>query len=126
VADESDDSFGTVQTTRTELGHLDLPAGKYVLLAKTTLNNNAGAVNGFNCDLTAGADSDRLGGGALNTGPQGGDDREVITLTVAHEFAAAGTVSFGCSAGDANANAGETVITAIKVENLTVTAFVGP
>ena len=62
----------------------------------------------------------------MPTGAQGADDREVITLTVAHEFAAAGTISFGCSAGTANANAGEVVISAIKVETLTVTAFASP
>jgi hypothetical protein len=123
VADESDDAFTTVNTTRTVLGTLSLPAGKYVLFAKATLNNNGGAQASWNCDLTAGTDSDVTGGGALPVGLT--DDREILTLSVSHEFAAAGSASLGCSSDQAG-NAGEVVINAIKVENLTKTSFVDP
>jgi hypothetical protein len=123
VADESDTLFTTVNTTRTVLGTLNLPAGKYVIFAKATLNNNGATVASWDCDLTAGTDSDATGGGALPVGTQ--DDREILTLSVSHEFTSAGSASLGCSSTLAG-NAGMVVINAIQVANLSKTAFESP
>jgi hypothetical protein len=125
VADESDTTFTNVTTTRTVLGTLNLPAGKYMIFAKATLNNNGATVASWDCDLTAGTDLDQTGGGSLPVGPNGADDREILTLSVSHEFTAAGSVTLGCSASLAG-NAGMVVINAVKVENLTKTAFTAP
>jgi hypothetical protein len=124
VADESDDSFTPVATTRTELGTLSVPAGKYLIFAKATLNNNDASVASWNCDLTAGTSQDATGGGALPVGAAT-DDREILTLSVSHEFAAPGSISLGCSAS-ASGNAGMVIINAIRVENLSKTEFPGP
>jgi hypothetical protein len=125
VADESDDDFTPVATTRTVLGTLNVPAGKYVIFAKATLNNNDAAQAGWNCDLTAGTSQDATGGGALPVGAPTADDREILTLSVSHEFAAPGTVELACNA-TASGNAGMVVINAIQVETLSKTAFAGP
>jgi hypothetical protein len=125
VADESDDSFTPVATTRTELGTLSVPAGKYLIFAKATLNNNDATVASWNCDLTAGTSTDATGGGALPVGAQGADDREILTLSVSHEFAAPGSISLGCSAS-VSGNAGMVIINAVRVETLSKTEFPGP
>jgi hypothetical protein len=122
VADESDDSFTEVATTRTVLGRLNVPAGKYVIFAKATLNNNAAQAS-WDCDLTAGTSQDATGGGALQVGTP--DDREILTLSVSHEFAAPGTVELACSAS-LSGNAGMVVINAIQVETLSKTGFTDP
>jgi hypothetical protein len=100
-----------VPAALTTLANLSIPqAGRYVLWAKAYFTSTAQGV--VTCKLVAGADNDQS-----ETWVQPGLPF-VLSNLVVHEFAAAGSVDFQCSAtGTQQANFIK--IAAIKVANLT-------
>jgi hypothetical protein len=99
-----------------------LAAGSYVILAKFVFDNDSDFTSRPTCTLTAGTDTDV---GQLGTSSNSAsDDAAMGTLTVAHSFADAGTVTLGCTAGSGSPAVLRNVkITAIRVGNLTNTAI---
>ena len=71
--------------------HLDVPAGKYVVVAKAAVFRQAGnqsaEVSGVRCTLLAGADFDDAAATEWNT----------LSLTVVHSFAKPGRIELRCS-----------------------------
>jgi hypothetical protein len=84
VPDEGD--INPLDTSSVTLGALEVPAGRYVAVAKATLFRRADLIR---CRLQAGADYD--------TSFQGGETAwEGMTLTVVHRFTQPGRVELRC------------------------------
>lgn len=101
------------------MGSLSVPAGKYVVWAKGLFNSNDAAVSTAFCFLKGNSEEDNFSDG-VRIGPEGGDDREIVTLGIAPQFATAGEITLSCKT-NIGANVGKVVISAISVENLTTT-----
>jgi hypothetical protein len=102
-----------VPAALTTLTNLSIPqAGRYVIFAKAFVTGTAGTTDVV-CQLVAGTDLDEAQTYAQNT------DSWTVSTIVAHEFAAAGSVDFKCSATAGAAQAKFIKIAAIKVANLT-------
>ena len=98
---------------------LDLPAGTYLIVARTELNNNAAAVNsGLDCKLVAEADTGNLARN-LHFAANGavGDDYPASGQLV-HTFAAAGQARLDCvrSAAWTSGNVLDPTISAVSVQ----------
>ena len=95
----------------TTVAHLDVPAGKYVVVAKArALNTNPGLYTvdetaGVLCFLAAGADSDV--GGATHW--------NMLSLTVVHVFPKPGRIELNCTRA--------TVQSVMALENVKITAI---
>ena len=95
----------------TTVAHLDVPAGKYVVVAKArALNTNPGLYTvdetaGVLCFLAAGADSDI--GGATHW--------NMLSLTVVHVFPKPGRIELNCTRA--------TVQSVMALENVKITAI---
>lgn len=120
VAREIDGVFTNLGlNTRTTVGSLNVPAGKYVVWAKGLYNSNDAAVSTGFCFLKGSSEEDNFSDG-VRFGPQGGDDREIVTLSIAPQFATPGQITLSCES-NVEANVGKVVISAISVDNLTTT-----
>jgi len=99
-----------IPTTLTTLASLNIPqAGNYVIWAKSYFDAGAGVT--ATCRLVAGGDFDQSQAWASPTFPAS------LSLNVTHNYAAAGTADFQCSAPTAQ-NANFIKIAAIRVGNL--------
>lgn len=111
------DTFGTI-------GTLSVPtAGSYVIDAKlTALDSTAGNVNDGRCTLTAGGDVDESD---FDVTSSPSDDTEMVSLQVAHTFAAPGAAVLACQDGTPGqiGDALYTRITAIQVRSLSNVGF---
>ncbi len=97
----------------TTLTNLSIPqAGKYVIWSKAFVTGTAGTSD-VTCRLVAGTDFDESQTYVQDT------DSWTLSNLVVHEFAAAGTVDFRCSATAGAAQARFIKVAAIKVGNLT-------
>jgi hypothetical protein len=111
-----------VQNTSTPVGSLSLPAGTYVVWAKGMANNNDASDISLTCSLSGGTgNTDTMSGEPLTVGA--GDDREFILMSMGTSFAAAGNMTVACTSTAVSSNIIRLNITAIQVENLTVTAL---
>lgn len=95
--------------------------GQYLIIGKAEVNNNSSVTARPDCILTAGTDVDDA---LLGTSPEStNDDTAAGTLTLTHTFAAAGSVTLGCTDGGVAGKGGGTVekvrITAIKIGSVT-------
>jgi hypothetical protein len=99
--------------TQTVVATLHVPAGNYVLMAKAQIDGfSSAAIVG--CDLAAGTDKD-------TSFVQGGIDNhfsEIISNSLVHTFAAAGTVNLTCSDGLAPASLSQVRLTAVTVGSI--------
>jgi hypothetical protein len=101
----------------------NLPAGKWVVTAETTANNNGAAQAEFRCELKIGGTlvaRNHAGVLGVPLGADGGLDRQTSTLTGARDIATAGTADLVCNA-DTAGSAGNWVdqsLTAIRVGTL--------
>lgn len=117
-------TFQSLTTGNTKLVSLSLPAGRYVILAQTTIArdvNKNGAQLFAGCRLTAGNDKAT----AVVAGAKApGATFQTASTTLLHEFAAAGTADFGCNdAVFGESSWSEARIVAIQVAS---TRFVAP
>jgi hypothetical protein len=106
-----------VPLTASSLGHLDLPAGNWVILAKGYATTT-GTLRTVTCTLQAGTDSDQALAGAVNNSPVS------LSLQVPHTFGAAGSVDLSCSApapGGLGTNLNGVRLTAIRADTLAST-----
>jgi hypothetical protein len=98
-----------------KVGHLNLPPGRYVILAKAWIENKS-TTNSTTagCDLDAGGDSDF---DFLMVEPSGTNAfRGALTLNVTHTFTSAGTAQLSCFTGaGVTVTANNAVVTAIQV-----------
>lgn len=105
---------GPVQTTNTPTTLLSAPltAGRYVILAKVILPNDARIVE---CRVSAGSDFDRA-----RIHNNGGLSQEALTLTVLHRSKAAFTARLRCWDDDPTTawNMRDLKLTAIRVNSL--------
>jgi hypothetical protein len=102
-----------VPAAPTTLVNLSIPqAGKYVIWTKTYLIASAG-IGIVTCTLAAGTDTDETKSVSQTTYPF------VLSNILAHEFTAAGSVDFKCSASAGTQQAYSIKVAAIKVGNLT-------
>lgn len=92
---------------------LRVPAGSYVIMAKGQIDAfSSSAIVG--CDLTAGSDKD-------TSFVQGGADNhfsEIISNSLVHAFAAAGTINLVCEDGLAPATLSQVRLTAFTVGSI--------
>jgi Zn-dependent alcohol dehydrogenase len=98
------------QPWETTVAHLDVPPGKYVVVAKARVLNPYPNVNvelnpGVACYLVAGVDSDA--GNAT--------DWNMLALTVVHTFVGAGRIQLNCTRA--------TVQTVMQLEAVKITAI---
>lgn len=120
-------SVPTGGTQQPVLTLTDLPAGRYVIVAKATVNNGTNTERYVSCRLTAGTDTDDSD---IGVGTNAGFlDLNSVSLTVVHEFGAPGSAVLSCNNNGATANdtlVGDRKITAIRVESLVNTAAAAP
>ena len=106
------------QHTVASLG--DLPAGRYVVVAKAAVNNQTTSERYVTCRLAAGSDADEVTSGVASN--LGRLDLESVALTTTHEFAGTGAVTLSCDNSGAlpgDTLIGNRVITAIRVGSVT-------
>ena len=109
----------TATTPGDPIGHLNLPAGKYVISAKGWLENQSASITtDASCTLDAGSDMDEV---LVKIEPSGGGAfRAAFALIVTHEFDQAGTAQLSCATGTGvTITANEAVVTAIEIGTLT-------
>ena len=121
-ADRNDTS--TAITSNTQLASITVPAGKYIVMAKTVGandDNNAGDEARIGCTLvgtTAGTIDQSLGGAEDNTRF---DDFTVVSLLSTLDSAAGDTLTLSCQGSGADPiNADNTSLVAIQTESLTL------
>jgi hypothetical protein len=103
-----------VPTSATTIGGLTIPqAGNYLIWGKAYFTSPAGSV--VNCVLQAGGDLDQTQTGASAGSPAS------MSLNVAHNFTAAGSVDFRCDGSGLGASANYIKISAIRVASLSNT-----
>ena len=110
----------SVGSAQTGLRTLSLPAGKYLIHATGLANNNDSGINRlFNCQITAESSTYNLGGDQLSTGPDLSNDRAMVHLVLAHEFANPGAATFSCSTNATTGVVSGPRLDAVKVGNIT-------
>lgn len=116
------DAAVAVSTTSfTQIGALNVPAGSYVIFAKTWAGNTGAAAAPVTCRLQGGADSDDTKTTLYPSGSAGAV--EPMALLVVHRFTSAGTVTLSCEIASATVNFSNIKLAAIQVGNLTNTGF---
>lgn len=109
-------------TTLGTIATLNVPAGRYVVIANATMFNQSNTNSPLDsCSLTAGGDSDLQ---RFDVAGATSDDQESYTGTVVHDFAAAGAIGLSCQdGGTGDVKAQNLKITALQVGALTNTGF---
>jgi hypothetical protein len=107
-----------------KVGHLNLAAGSYVILAKAWLENQSGTINttaGCELDLGSQSDSDTL----KLTATSGGAFRGAVALNLNATLSSPATAQLSCSTGGGViVTANDIVMTAIHVGSLNANALV--
>jgi hypothetical protein len=108
-------SFVNLGTTDTTVAQLIVPAGTYLILAKTVVDNADGSAQFAGCTLSTG-DTVRVD---LNAGTSSSGAEESVSLQDSATFSATSAITMTCkleggSGGDAN----NAVLTAIAVDQL--------
>jgi hypothetical protein len=105
------------------MSHLDLPAGRYLIIGKASFNNPTSNQAQLLCSVTAGADEDTA---QIAIGPSSQPNGISTTVTLAHEFTEAGRATLSCGVpeggGDAsfvNVRNNEFKLTAIRAGSIT-------
>lgn len=105
-----------VADANASLIQLDVPAGKYVVMAKGSFDYDGPAsISEGSCNLVAGSSSDQQ---MISAEANLADDDRPVAWNVAHEFAAAGSIVLNC-AFPGGWEARNLKLTAIQVGNLT-------
>jgi hypothetical protein len=104
-------------STLESIGTLNVPAGSYVIVAKTWATDNSGSATLIKCQLTAGGDTDTTRA-QLETGA-GSAEVQALAFNVVHTFSAPGSVNLACASFVNKVSFSDIKITAIKVGNLT-------
>ena len=101
------------------VGKLAVPAGSYLIRAKSTMENVPGSpVTTASCTVTAGSASD-VALLKLNTSPNA-NFRDTAVVQIAHTFSAAGVIELRCATGGgATSIASDSSISAVQVASLT-------
>jgi hypothetical protein len=101
-----------------------VPAGSYLILGKTVLNNNTAGATRRDCRLTAEGDFDRA---AVSIDDGAGiDEQRTVAMHLAHTFAATGTITLACEGGANVVMASDRKIHAYRVNAITSDAGTGP
>lgn len=114
---------GLVGSPPVVMSHLDLPAGRYLIIGKASFNNPTSNQAQLLCSVTAGTDEDTA---QIAIGPAQQANGISATATVAHEFTEAGRATLSCGVpeggGDAsfvNVRNNEFKLTAIRAGSIT-------
>jgi hypothetical protein len=101
-----------------------VPAGNYLILGKTVLNNNSAGATRRNCRLSADGDFDRAAV-SLDDGA-GIDDQRTVSMHLVHTFASTGTITLACEGGANVVMASDRKIQALRVGAITSGEGTGP
>ncbi len=113
----------TGDNTYHTLNSLNLPAGRWWILGKADVANDApNATSHVSCQLSLGTDLDRTQVGLYDTGQQGNTEEEGVQI--AHGFSSAGRVNLQCKSASTFTTTYERIF-AIKTGKLTRKAFGG-
>ncbi|WP_428662701.1 hypothetical protein [Runella sp.] len=120
-----------ITTSKQVVAALNLPAGKYLIFGKANaaamkLNGTIDFNQPFGCTLVCGTTEDKCGGNLYSNASEGGN-WGTVALNIGVTLEADGRVEMQCTPG----NPGcilffEVVISAIKVENLTIIHLIPP
>ena len=109
-----------------QVGHINVPAGKYVITAKAYLENQSTAAStSASCSLVADGHVDNS---LVKLESANGSTlafRQAVSMSMVHEFASAGQIDVRCGTGGGiTTNAEEISVWAVQVDTLAATALV--
>lgn len=110
--------FPTTPNENLTVATLNLPAGKYAVVAKVLINNNANTVSGAECELILGAAAIDQGVALIRMEKEGAADRQFAVYSGAGSLDVAGTARLVCKVSTKEGNYQDRVITATQVASV--------